>query len=385
MSRSSFRTAVLVLLINVMVAAALELSLHTRVGERFLPPAQDSGIQYSRETHHDYVPNTRFVRSAQPGDPYGPVVIEINDAAMRGPATPPKSGFRVLVVGDSTIQASNIPWEATAWQRLSRQFAGRADFLAHGIASWAPTVEFAWISRRGVGLAPDDVILSLDGNDFFPARVFGWADEAYRVTADYEQGMPVGFRVPVRGWRTEAHDALRWFQLFRLAEGAWQRLGEGGSADWQSRMEDQIELLDQPEETWPAETAANVTQTLDVVRAVAAFLKTRHISLRVMFVPSPYAWPDEAVSTRPARWPAGKTFRYMGLQRLLRARLASDGVEWLDLQSGFDAAKASAPDVKLYFPVDGHWNTEGHAVAARILAEYYGPRLSGLPPISGRR
>ena len=79
--------------------------------------------------------------------------------------------------------------------------------------------------------------------------------------------------------------------------------------------------------------------------------------------------------TRPVRWLAGKVFRYAGLQRFLQTRLASDCVEWLDLQRGFDAAKASAPEVKLYFPVDGHWNAEGHAVAARILADDYLPRL----------
>ena len=340
-------------------------------------------------THHDATPNSQFVTNPSPPDGFAPALNEINSYGIRGPELRPKAARRrVLLVGDSFVQADEVQFEDTFGEQLNRLLGDQVEFVAHGVSSWAPTTEFSWIHHKGMALRPDEVVLFICNNDFYPWATYPRSDEAYRAQAVWEEFVPVRY-VGVEERR--ALDAPIRHRLGRSVRGIFSRIATAQLAYFGLRSlisapltdVETVVLFSADASTWPRSLRQSVDETIEVIARLGAYLDSRGVELTVAVVPSGLRWKDEVVSVKTTvpRWrqlveasgrPAGEfSLSEAGLVRHLQERLASHNVEMVDLGPAFDEAKAGGRDL-LFNGLDGHWNVKGHTVVATALAERFG-------------
>lgn len=120
-----------------------------------IPVASDGYVVADTLVHHDYRPNISFVTKPYSGDTFPPAHNQINALGMRGPLPATKKARRILLLGDSFVQADEVYFAQTFGQQLNAHFAPHLDFVSHGMVSWSPTPEFSWLHHKGVALAPD--------------------------------------------------------------------------------------------------------------------------------------------------------------------------------------------------------------------------------------
>ena len=95
------------------------------------------------QVHHDYQPGVRFTTRPFPGDTFTPVENRINAFGIRGPEPQPKNHPRILLLGDSFVQADEVAYQQSFTHLLNLHFTDHLDFISHGMVSWSPTPEFS--------------------------------------------------------------------------------------------------------------------------------------------------------------------------------------------------------------------------------------------------
>lgn len=296
-----------------------------------------------------------------------------------------KKNYRVLNVGDSFVQSEQIPFEQTFGELLNHHFGYDIEFVSHGIRRWAPTVEFAWVYHVGVHLDPDEVNLFLCINDFPRKRHYHFTDQTYRETAIYNGSVPVGFEMQEgvevndrdRTFKSKIINNIRIVSL--LYHGTYQPLkkwlGKKLRKDENSDLSgfgNEAILLSQPVTQWPKDLKENVDETMEVVKNLHAFLVKRGIRLNVLMVAVGFGWKDEAGPGKEAYgWNKDATLSQEGIEKYLQEFLKQANIPFIDIRSAFEKYKRLNPHKALFFPLDGHWNEEGHSVVFDVLRKHY--------------
>ena len=338
----------------------------------YIPPNQQNVVADAR-VHHSYRPNIVFTTYPYPGDRFAHAQNEINRLGMRGPVPVDKVGTRILLLGDSFVQADEVDFELTFGQLLNRHFAPRIEFLSHGMVSWSPTTEFSWLYHQGLSLQPDEVVLFLCNNDFYRTSAFHQTDAAYRQQAIYQNGIPISYQLAEPSPWKEVLMNSGLIQLLRTSYSTLilHRLRTEPSS--LPTIRNEIIHLSQPSEQWPPELYKNVSATLDVVADIHSYLKENQIQMHLTLVPLPFAWPDETPVGKQHPiygWPADFSVSQTGIEAHARAFARQQGIDWIDLQSTFDRHKEHT-GVLLFNRADGHWNAAGHRVVSDALRAHF--------------
>ncbi len=338
-----------------------------------MPVANSGYVVADSLVHHDYRPNISFVTEPYRGDTFPPAHNQINALGLRGPLPTATEGRRILLLGDSFVQADEVHFAQTFGQQLNAHFAPQLYFVSHGMVSWSPTPEFSWLYHKGLALAPDEVVLFLCINDFYRPAAFHQTDAIYRRQAIYVGDIPVSYQLPAPSLTRRAleHSALLrlLYRGYRSIYLLWQPAQKNGAPT----IPGEILHLAQPPEQWPQDLRANVDSTLAVVGALHGYLQQRGIALHATLVPLPFAWPDEcALGKRHPLygWPSDFSVSQAGLEERLRQYAAQQTIGWIDLHAAFAATKQAQP-ILLFNEVDGHWNAAGHRVVFAALRNYF--------------
>jgi hypothetical protein len=375
--------ALALVLVNLVMLAIAEAGLRLILGADKRPP-ESAYVVPDTLTHHDYRPGVTFVTRPSGADHFPPAENSINALGLRGPLPGAKTRTRVLLVGDSFVQADEVLWEQTLTARLNQRLGARFEFLAHGIPSWAPTTEFSWIYHRGLALRPDRVVLFLCVNDFFRDGAFHDTDAIYRRQAVYQGVVPVRYRLPQPGVVVGVLQRSALYQLLRSGLHRWRDWRDATRpADNDSRptIRGEIAWFSRSAADWPTDLRDNVDQTTTVVVSLYQYLDDRGVAMSACLVPSGFAWADEvrAGKEHPLyRWAADSCVSQQGLEGYLRQHCRNAGITWIDLQAAFEQAKAASPEL-LFNPLEGHWTAAGHAAAAAALEAF----LVGPPTTRG--
>ena len=99
--------------------------------------------------------------------------VRINSLGLRGPeiTLPKPAGTRrVLLVGDSFVEAFEVPYEDTFYSRLEKKAQASGgnpvQFVSMGVMGYGTAQELLWLREHGRSLRPDIVLLVLFlGND----------------------------------------------------------------------------------------------------------------------------------------------------------------------------------------------------------------------------
>jgi len=299
----------------------------------------------------------------------------------------PSGVFRILVLGDSFVEAMHVPLEATFARRLQKRFdrdggAGKVEVISAGVSGYGTASELLYFEREGERYQPDLVLLTFyPGNDVknnsptledILKPVYGPDGALQRVVGQEA-------RPRLHGWRgllarSAAYHYLRQLLLLRqsrLAEAlvrhGWLKAEAIRAAPQQDGIPvDYGVYAPSPDPAWQeawSHTEALLLRLEHDVRATGAHLAIAVLCARDQIYPQ---WWQEIVAAH--RHMQNRQWDLDAPQRRVEAWCAEHGVPCLALASAFRAAvETSAP---LYFHHDGHWTAAGHQLAATELARF---------------
>lgn len=300
------------------------------------------------------------------------VPIRINRVGFRDrdfDVPKPPGVLRVAVIGDSYVEAFQVPLERTVHKVLEarlRKVGYGAEVAGLGVGGFGTAQELLLFRAYARALDPQVVVLLFNpGNDVHdnsrglkrdPRLPYFHLEDDRLVESPFE---------PAPLWRARLSNRLRNLsQLYALARDATARAGRAGGG---VGLPDEFFVYRQdPEGVWAQ--AWKLTEA--VLAEFAADVAASGAHLVVVIVPNQIQLPgrwQEAV----ARWPELSGPRYSPIVPVHRARefLRSRGIPVLDLVDEF-GRRVRASGERPHFEVNGHWNDTGHRWAAEEIERF---------------
>lgn len=377
--------------------------------------------EIAREFYTLTPPGTAFIDEPKALDEFGPALVSINSRGIRGPELSAPT-TDILLIGDSMIEARQLPWNQTLGPDLQAALKARGlpeRVVAHGMRGWSPLLEWNWYLKVGRTLKPKTVFLFFFWNDLWNA-----GDEVSTFDAAVgSDGRPDHFNVPIDSdWIWYKH-----VRTIRLAGDAWERLtveqirrafttietepdaGRLDDADAYRLArkltkppltdEQRDEVLHRPEDAlspelrslaktsfWPDMRPLALWDRAQVHAAAKTELELRRFSddvaaggghLVIVYVPNSMQISADECSI-------GRLFDRVDRGVLLPA--ASGIQDWLqqvaarqhltvvdpsDTMRAFEQARPAEDQTPLYLRADCHWSPRGHQFMAQFLANWY--------------
>lgn len=358
-------------------------------------------------THHNYCPNVSTRDTMSPEDGGFQNINFVNRSGLRveGPeqmdSETDVASFDIINLGDSFMQARAIPFSRTLSFEMARRTGHKV--LQVGMGSWAPIVEFGWLSQQE--LKPGvQVNLFIGLNDVTPhyaqstLRYYSMGSLHTDGTLRFGSfGLPVA---PELRHFIAMHSAIyRGLLKLRLllmgqdagdaADAAYAKTAEryssvvGMPGDNLSdcsplsqasyatpNTKDHIELaLDKS--CWSEETIREVEQAIKDIQKADAYVKKFNGRLTVLVVTTPWAFQGETlIGKQSPRYNMAEStlIGTQGFAKQLKLELASSNVSVIDLESVIRTMKVVDGE-QFYFPRDGHWNNHAHEVLGSWMAQ----------------
>ena len=325
----------------------------------------------------------------------------------------PPGTFRVLVLGDSFVEAIQVPLEQTFTARLEKCLAGRAsqpvEVINAGVSGYGPGEALLYFTHEGVKFQPDLVLLAIFiGNDIRNMQ-HQLGSSLLEVTGGYEFYLEDGqFRQRWVDWANPNYELSFLEQFLRryskiyyilkspdsLVPHRWEDvteswLGEPGDDEDNPTETAVIDLPDRPD--YAADQSLmiffrgfpnhplippEIRHMWELFSASLLELDRRVDSTGSQFAAVIIPRGQQVHQAMYEGWVAKYTGKFHGLRRedwdvtapntATRELLQGQGVPTLDLLPGFWAYDQSHDDL-LYFSHDGHFNEKGHEVAADLM------------------
>ena len=312
------------------------------------------------------------------------VHLAINSHGLRGPDRgyeKPPGVRRTLLLGDSFTEGYTVAEDETVRARLEALLGaagcGRHEVLNGGTAAYSTDQEYLFFLEEGARYAPDVVVVLFFYNDLAGDTPGGLDKPRFEVEDDrlVLRNSPVPApAAPRREARAFVLKPWRGSVALRLlsdrTSGANPRL---------HRFLARLGLVEpepdeaMPEELWPfgpghkQEVALMWRRTRAVLAALKEAAGSRGARLAVFYVPARFEVDDRAWELTRERYGMGR--RWWRRERVfedLREACGALDLPLVDPRAEMRAAEAAGNAT--YFVRDGHWTTEGHAVAARAIA-----------------
>ena len=257
------------------------------------------------------------------------------------------NSYRIAVVGDSFVEAFQVPFEESFFKVLEENLIDHGtdtEVLSFGISGYGTSQIYHLIQQYVLAYEPDFLIYLFIPNDVSDSAVCKRKKQWTQQYSGQGQGQPapVPFQVYRQKWR---NSALKNSALVRYL--LYQRRLKERLIVWQKRRRDQPQRVasgPEPcdEEAW---------------RIVDFLLGRMDALLRERGVPWLIAWQGDV---KPSFNEATRT----RLEQIVDAR----GLPYMDLTHAFaeDFEERGQP---VRIEGDGHWNAVGHEVAGLALAE----------------
>jgi hypothetical protein len=296
--------------------------------------------------------------------------------------------FRVLILGDSFVEAMHVPLEVTLPHVLEQQLNGNAkgariEVMGAGVSGYGTASELLFFGREGKRYTPDLVVLALyPGNDVKnnSPSLEDKLKPSYTTDGALQRVVGEAPRKKLHGWRallarSAAYHYIRKMLLTRqpqLADalarhGLLQRevIPSVPERDGVPVEYGVYAALPTPEwlEAW-AHTERLLGELQSATAASGARLVIAIVSSRDQVYPQ---WWREVVETYPRM--QSQTWDLDAPQQRIEAWCAQHGVSCVALAPSFREAAARGGE-PLHFHHDGHWTAAGHRLAANVLKDF---------------
>jgi hypothetical protein len=408
-TKNKFRDVVVVIIISLALLVAGEFLLRAVYPEEVLPASS-----YDRTVYH-FDPeilvalkpnmNSSFKRSQENG---GDVIQwSTNSLGFRGGELRPDHDVRVVVYGNSNIQASFSDLDASFPYRLEQELqalTGRnVEVINGGVVGMGPDQSLLRLKRDIDGLAPDVVIFHVFAdNDFgnlIRNRLFDLDPSGSLILTEHER--------TVDDHLIRAYDRsfLSTLLIVRAAAKVWNAVRPGDGKHGVGRIDTGEELLDYMLEenarqyaVYESSGAGQYSHFADLYDAdIAVHPRSESATAKIRLMDAVLREAGETarsagatlfVVIQPSQIDLTKNsmlsyevlgkyphYRPDNLSRAVENILARRGIGGINLFHAF--AAQSAED--LYFKGDDdHWNDTGQSLAARLTAERLAPLIA--PP-----
>jgi hypothetical protein len=298
----------------------------------------------------------------------------------------PPGTFRILILGDSFVEALHVPLEGTFARLLEGELDGGTvpvEVLSMGVSGYGTASELLVYRERGRSYAPDLVILAFyPGNDVrnnspilepVLRPEFDLGGELQRVSGRMQAGEGRAARRGLLG-RSAAYQYLR-KRLLTGHPGLAGRLvslGLLGRAALPSapRVDGvPVDYLVYAAAT-PPEWEDAWRRTFELLASLRALVEADGARFVIAVVTArERIYPDDwrqVLAANPAM--AAVRWDLEAPEARLLAWCEATGVACVPLSPVFERAAADGP--RLHFLYDGHWTEAGHALAARTVAGF---------------
>ncbi len=353
---------------------------------------------------------------------YG-VHVRINSKGLRDRehAYEPAPGvFRIVILGDSYMEAYQVPLEDSLPYLLQERLAERkVEVVNLGVGGYGTAQQFLYLRDEGLRYRPDLVVLAFFlGNDVHnnsrvlqemqhgedALKVFGRPYARPRgLEGEINWTMPDAERVrPLAdAWRRRRTGT--WRTMIRLLQPAMvANVVERATGSLAERFAGHAAYDPNVAYGWPfleafAPSYAAPGLSTDAYKEIwdEAWLATRRVILEidrlaasqgadfvVMAVPEIFQVDRAFLESSEALYP-GLAFDETRINRELRRFAGAHGIGFLDLTPAFMEGHSRDTRPLYYLIEDHHWNSEGHELAAVELAGYL-DREQLIPAPSGR-
>jgi SGNH hydrolase-like domain, acetyltransferase AlgX len=358
----------------------------------FLPGNYDTGAYLVRDPRYGHYHPANYDGWIK-RDEYV-VQVSTNAERQRGPSVPTTKQpgtFRILVLGDSFVEAVQVAERQRFLARLGDILNAdggpvRYELIDGSCGGWGTVQEYLYLQDEGPRYQPDLVLLAFFvGNDVANnsprIELGGNLDIALKP---YMERRPGGDLALVEAHPPALTTAER-AGFFLRERSALYNVVESGVlqkwslddlwANWRD-VDAQVELADREAEVYATRLDARWRDawalTDSLLGRVDGEAKSQGARFGLIMIPTraqvlPEAWKRLADRSLDPRQP----------NTLLGGIAARLSTPFLDLTPSFQAAAARGGD-PLYFAHDQHWTAAGHALAARQMADWL--RASGLLP-----
>lgn len=296
-------------------------------------------------------------------------VVQTNDLGFRDEPrarTKPDGSFRVVLVGDSFVEALQVSHEASLPHLLEEKLARRStrpvEVLSAGVSGWGTDDELTWLRWQGFAFQPDLVLVAMtlhnDVSDNLELRHHEVVGGVLRPRPREEMAIGRFVELETKGWlASHSH-------LYRFVTGALRRPEVETRGHNLDRHVEGL-LRREPDEEiargW-AWTDAYLDAIRDESDAVGA-------KMAVFLIPLAIQMSDESIATFLATHSLRPDEIDVDLpQQQMKKWGDGAGVEVIDLLPAFRSGAKAEGEV-LYLPADGHWSGRGHRLAAEVVAD----------------
>jgi hypothetical protein len=291
------------------------------------------------------------------------VTVHVNAEGFADREWGPKAKPRVVVIGDSFVQAAQVPLEAGFGRQLQDRL-GDVEVLSMGVPGAGTATELGVLERYALAKEPDLVILGfLVANDVMNNHPLleGKDDKPFYTLRDGKLvPSDAATMVMPSGWLWEHSHAFRWIaRTWAVREATRRKIELGGGIPIDLRVHD-------PHAGPVWEEAWTVTDAL--VAEMAAQCAAHHVKFATVLFPDQVQSTPDGRAAAVSAWPAAKDWDFSRAEARAASVAGAHGPV-LDLLPAFTEAGA-AGGAGLYFPKDGHWTEKGHALAAETTAPF---------------
>jgi hypothetical protein len=361
------------------------------------------------------------------------VAVKINSRGIRSPESigydKPEGVYRILVLGDSFVEAIQVEMEEMFGRRLDEllnEKGYRVEVISAGVGGWGNDQELLWLQNEGYKYHPDLILLTIFArNDFMnnyqplEAANMGANNKPYfQLEPDGElslhlfpfdpaeappppprpdviiepEPIPPGPLTPVGNWLWRHSALYRWIvpRLRLLTPRLADRLARIGIIEpgvEQKKLAQPPDYVPISYETYRKTADETWLAAFELTRAILRAFQSEAAGMDADFAVVlanaqeevyPLFW-QKVTSAYPVM--RGDDWSpEMAHQRILTI-LREEQISALDLRPAFREAYAENHRF-LHYPVDGHWTPDGHALAARRIADFL--EANGFLPSEGQ-
>lgn len=295
--------------------------------------------------------------------------VSFNSAGMRDrehPEAKPDGVYRILLLGDSFMEALQVPFEQSMAYLVERgleQRTGRkVEVINAGVGGWGTDDELRYLTMYGLKYRPDLVVVVVTlHNDINDNLRLEWHRMRDGVLVEQPR-MPMSF-FDYHLTQLKAYISTR-FQTYQL----WRRVRHGGEIRATARIlrSHVVQLFQTPA---PQRIAEGVQLTDLLFRQIQSETRAAGGQVAMVLLPIHYQLADTtfAAFVRASGVPAD-SMTIDHPQRLIMPIADSLGIPVVDLLPRFRQWTADTT-ASLFLEWDGHWNAAGHRLAAEVVTD----------------
>lgn len=343
-------------LLFALIAISLAVGLPMVAAELFLRargPLRVHGVTFSHPIlHHAHKPGwSAQIESFTSEYDSFPVSFDHDGCRYDSQASPIKHGHeanRIAFLGDSFVEAYQVPYAETFVARVEKEFGNRAWVRNYGTTSYSPILSLLQWRTLIRAWQPTHVVFMLYTNDVDRSTALSDADYLEKAVLDAHGEVTAipGTESKVEGFLRQFH--LAW-ELMRVYRGLQHRAlhpktGNDSAGSF----------------TEPNPDASEPTTSI--------LLKLRHEIESTGARFSLTAVPSKLRNLKP-----GETHEGLEFSDKWKAWATSQRINFIDLASAF--RENSVKGQSLFFKEDIHFNSAGHQVTSQVLSNALRPAL----------